>query len=169
VRTVQGVIWDALVGRAVPSAPVRLLDAGGAAVQSASTDPDGRFAMEELPDGDFALEASAAGYFPSRLTVRVPHPSARPAVTVPIRPYRAAALDRFRGFVERYGDGGFSWGLRTPSEAQRDVTRHLRRDQAAVREATLLFEELYFGARADSEGAVGRLDALLTDIEERNS
>ena len=101
---VQGIARDA-AGAPVAGVTLSLATAPGAIVASARTDDRGAFRLEGIPAGSYLLRASAAGFAPRRLAVRVQGASTevevlllpetfRDEVTVTAAPGRAESRDR---------------------------------------------------------------------------
>jgi large repetitive protein len=66
-----GTIRDGLTGNRLAGATVRVLDAGGAEVESLTTNNDGRFTLPALAAGVYALEVSQDGYITRTFPITV--------------------------------------------------------------------------------------------------
>lgn len=72
-----------MAGAEVPvgGAEVRLV-LGNNTIAQATTGPDGRFTLRDVPRGDYVLEVQAAGFTAQRMAVRVPGPEARVRMSI---------------------------------------------------------------------------------------
>jgi hypothetical protein len=144
---VSGVVRDAVRGRPVAGAIVRLRLGG--VEQTATTASDGGFAFEALAHGDWITEVAASGHITETFVVAIPHRGELRGVRVDLVPVRERVFQLYRRAAEPVLPEPRLWGVWSP----RQIVDHVRskRPSPALAELTSFVEEIYFSPRTSEE------------------
>jgi hypothetical protein len=168
---VSGTVRDAVRGRALPGAVVRLRLAAPAEERSTTAADDGGFALEDLDAGDWAAKVTAPGHVSERFTLTVPHRGELRGVRIDLVPVREAVFAIYRVAAEPLLPETRLWGVWSP----RQIVDHVRRQRptAALAELTDFVEEAYFSARVPDEdilpAAQDHVDRAVRERAARNA
>jgi hypothetical protein len=151
---ISGTIRDAVRGRPVPGAVVRVRLGGGSGTQAvaehrAVAGDDGSFAIENLTPGEWKAKVIAAGHVSERFTLTVPHRGELRGVRVDLVPVREQVFSLYRVAAQPELPEARLWGVWSP----RQIVDHVRRQRPrpALAELTNFVEEAYFSARVPDE------------------
>lgn len=151
-----GLVRDAVRQRPVGTAEVRVT-LGGSDLATL-TDPDGRFALEQLSPGEWRARVSAPGHVTERFLLSIPHRGELRGVHVDLVPVREKVWNLYRRAAQPRLPDPELWGIWSP----RQIVHHLRTGAPtpAFSELTALVEEAFFSARTPEE-------AILPGIEQK--
>jgi hypothetical protein len=149
---VSGIVRDAVRGRAVAGAIVRLrLGSAGqvTAEHTAVAGDDGSFSIENLAPGEWKAKVRAAGHVSERFTMTVPHRGELRGVRVDLVPVREQVFSMYKVAAQPQLPEARLWGVWSP----RQIVDHVRRQRPspALAELTDFVEEAYFSARVPDE------------------
>jgi hypothetical protein len=148
---VSGTVRDAVRGRPIAGATVRLRLADGAIAgeHTLETDEDGGFTIEGLASGEWHAKVSGRGHVSERFTLTVPHRGELRGVRVDLVPVREQVFSLYKIAAQPQLPEPRLWGVWSP----RQIVDHVRkqRPSPALAELTDFVEEAYFSARVPDE------------------
>lgn len=150
---VSGTVRDAVRGRAVAGAVVRLrfgaVGQPALAEHSVIAGDDGGFVVEGLTPGEWKCKVSATAHVSERFTLTVPHRGELRGVRVDLVPVREQVFSMYRVAAQPQLPEARLWGVWSP----RQIVDHVRRQRPspALAELTDFVEEAYFSARVPDE------------------
>ena len=151
----SGLVRDAVRGRPLAGAEVLLsLDA---TVKRAETDPDGRFAIEDLAAAEWRARVSAPGHVTEHFVVSIPHRGELRGARIDLVPVREKVFALYRRAALPLLPSPDLWGIWSP----RQIVDHVRagRPPVALAELTSFVEEAYFSARTPDEAVLPLAEA----------
>ena len=148
--TFSGAVRDAVRGRPVPGAVVRLLL--GELEREARTGADGSFVLAGLVAGEWRAEVVAPGHVTERFGVTIPHRGELRGVRIDLVPVRERVFQLYRRAAEPVLPEPRLWGIWSP----RQIVDHVRakRPSPALVELTDFVEEIYFSPRLAAEAVL---------------
>lgn len=148
--TFSGAVRDAVRGRPVPGAVVRLLL--GELEREARTGADGSFVLAGLVAGEWRAEVVAPGHVTERFGVTIPHRGELRGVRIDLVPVRERVFQLYRRAAEPVLPEPRLWGIWSP----RQIVDHVRakRPSPALAELTDFVEEIYFSPRLAAEAVL---------------
>jgi len=152
-RGFAGVITSSVSGHMLDGAVLRL---ALETPREATTDGDGRFALEELPDGEHPATASAAGHVTEHFRITIPHRGELRGARIDLMPVRERIFSLYRQVAQPLLPNPELWGVWSP----RQIVDHVRqsRSPGPLDDLTDYVEEAYFSVRAPDEDEISQAE-----------
>ncbi|MCA9521708.1 MAG: carboxypeptidase regulatory-like domain-containing protein, partial [Myxococcales bacterium] len=145
---VVGQAWDAIGRHPIAGVAISVIGNAGEMLAETETDAHGRFSLGRIPSGRHRLSSRHAEYADESVPITLPHRGQLIGFRFNMLPLRALLLASYRELLDHAFPARQVWGVDTPREALRLLMERLPKGHAELRQATDVFEHLYYGDRS---------------------